>query len=126
MYRNYQSQPDVTTVQVGNGWRSASFDGDDWLHEFANEVLEGAETICMILDQSPEHIHVRGGWIPVVRRSRSSRADDDQCSASEFDDMGEEEVPIGDDAEYWGPKESHEDDRDISELGPKKLCFWYF
>ncbi|KAH7208450.1 uncharacterized protein BKA55DRAFT_586139 [Fusarium redolens] len=127
MYRRYQSQPDIAAVRMGNGWPSASFDRDEWLHEFANEVLEGAETICMILDQSPEHMDVRRSWVPVIRRSHSTRVDDDQCSASESDDMGKEELHgVGEDVEYWGPKESDEDDRDISDLGPKKLCFWYF
>ncbi|KNA96034.1 hypothetical protein FOXG_01390 [Fusarium oxysporum f. sp. lycopersici 4287] len=137
---NYESQP-VTILtclyrlQGCNHSTSGQWLAERILRRILNpSIILGALAVLPILTSgSPTPairagaIHVRGGWIPVVRRSRSSRADDDQCSASEFDDMGEEEVPIGgDDAEYWGPKESHEDDRDISELGPKKLCFWYF
>ncbi|KAM0339488.1 hypothetical protein ACHAPU_010893 [Fusarium lateritium] len=64
MYRNYQHGLD--TVCFGPGSK-VEFDREFRLCEFAKEVLQGAKTICTILDQSPEVAEADGRWVLVTR-----------------------------------------------------------
>ena len=120
MYCNYQQQEESYIIPSDDSIVTRIQDNEYTLYQFSVEALEGAKTICLIMDQTTE---VSSEWIVVGRRNVLALGNYD-VGRGRLDEEGGEEGT--------GPEEGKQEpavedgDSALLYFSPRLHSFWYF